>query len=47
MNWRTETAQEPSLPLGIDPDGDYSNRDFVLNDDDRLTLYTDGVLGDA
>jgi Stage II sporulation protein E (SpoIIE) len=47
MNWRTETALEPSLPLGIDPDADYSNRDFVLNDDDRLTLCTDGVLGDA
>jgi Stage II sporulation protein E (SpoIIE) len=47
VNWRTETALEPSLPLGIDPDADYSNRDFVLNDDDRLTLYTDGVLGDA
>ena len=40
----TETALEPSLPLGIDPDADYMNRHILLKDDDRLTLYTDGVL---
>jgi quinol monooxygenase YgiN len=35
---------EPSQPLGSDPDADYLGSNVVLNDDDRLTLYTDGVL---
>ena len=39
-----EMALEPSLPLGIDPDADYLDRPVVLNNDDHLTLYTDGVL---
>jgi serine phosphatase RsbU (regulator of sigma subunit) len=40
----TEITLEPSLPLGIDTDAGYPDRNVVLNDDDRLTLYTDGVL---
>jgi serine phosphatase RsbU (regulator of sigma subunit) len=39
-----EMTLEPSLPLGIDPDADYMDRDWLLEDEDRLTLYTDGVL---
>ena len=39
-----EMALEPSLPLGIVPDGDYVDQFVVLNNDDHLTLYTDGVL---
>ena len=39
-----ELTMEPSLPLGIVAEADYLNQYIVLNDDDRVTLYTDGVL---
>ena len=32
------------MPLGIVPDAGHLNRNFVLNNQDRLTLYTDGVI---
>jgi Stage II sporulation protein E (SpoIIE) len=40
----SELTVAPSLPVGIDPEAEYVDQDFVLNDEDRLTLYTDGVL---
>jgi len=40
----SEIVLEPSLPLGIDPDTEYENTQIALNNEDRLTLYTDGVL---
>ena len=40
----SEMSLEPSLPLGIDPNSDYIDRNILLHDEDRLTLYTDGVL---
>jgi len=40
----SEIVLEPSLPLGIDPDAEYENTHIALHDEDRLTLYTDGVL---
>ncbi len=39
-----EMISESSLPLGIVGDADYVNQYVGLNDDDRVTLYTDGVL---
>ena len=40
----SEMSLEPSLPLGIDANSDYFDRNVALHDEDRLTLYTDGVL---
>ena len=40
----SELTLDPSLPVGIDPQAEYVDQDLVLNDEDRLTLYTDGVL---
>ena len=40
----SEMTLDPSLPLGIVTDADYVSRYIVLSDDDRMTLYTDGVL---
>jgi serine phosphatase RsbU (regulator of sigma subunit) len=34
----------PSLPVGIVPEVEYEEHGFTLRDNDRLTLYTDGVL---
>ncbi|WP_433963617.1 PP2C family protein-serine/threonine phosphatase [Tunturiibacter gelidiferens] len=39
-----EMPLDPSLPLGIVAEADYVSRYVVLSDDDRMTLYTDGVL---
>ena len=39
-----EVTLMPSLPLGLVPDSDYVDEFCTLNDNDRLTLYTDGVL---
>jgi hypothetical protein len=39
-----EMTMEPSLPLGIVADADYVNQYVALNDNDHVTLYTDGVL---
>jgi hypothetical protein len=41
---QSEMILDPSLPLGIDPEAEYRDRDFTLNYGDRLTLHTDGVL---
>jgi hypothetical protein len=40
----SEMPLDPSLPLGIVAEADYVTRYVVLSDDDRMTLYTDGVL---
>jgi len=40
----SEMTLGPSLPLGIDPDTEYEDEQIALQDEDRLTLYTDGVL---
>ena len=40
----SEMTLGPSLPLGIDADAAYENTSIALHDEDRLTLYTDGVL---
>lgn len=32
------------MPLGIVPDAGHLNRNFVLNNQDRLKLYTDGAI---
>ena len=39
----SEITLDPSLPLGIVADADYASRYVVLSNDDRMTLYTDGV----
>jgi phosphoserine phosphatase RsbU/P len=40
----SEMTLGPSLPLGIDPDTEYEDTQIALHGEDRLTLYTDGVL---
>jgi hypothetical protein len=39
-----ELDAAPALPLGLDPEAIYESTTFYLNIDDRLTLYTDGLL---
>jgi hypothetical protein len=39
-----ELALGNSLPLGVDSSAEYVECSFVLDDDDQLTLLTDGVL---
>ena len=39
-----ELTLAPSLPLGIDADTEYEDTQIALHDEDRITLYTDGVL---
>jgi hypothetical protein len=41
---RSEMNLDPALPLGIDPDAEYSEQELTLSYGDRLTLHTDGVL---
>ena len=40
----SEMTLDPSLPLGIDPEAEYSEQDLTLDCGDRLMLHTDGVL---
>jgi hypothetical protein len=40
----SEMTLDPSLPLGIDPEAEYTNQDFSLGCGDRLMLHTAGVL---
>jgi serine phosphatase RsbU (regulator of sigma subunit) len=40
----SEMTLDPSLPLGIDPEAEYTDQDFTLGCGDRLMLHTDGVL---
>ncbi len=39
-----EMAMPGSLPLGIAHEAEFERSRFVLNEDDEVTLYTDGVL---
>ncbi len=39
-----ELDAAPALPLGLDPEAIYESTTHKLNIDDRLTLYTDGLL---
>ena len=41
------TAGKPSLLLGVEPDARFVEETVSLADDDRLVLYTDGVLDAA
>jgi serine phosphatase RsbU (regulator of sigma subunit) len=40
----SEMTLDPSLPLGIDPEAEYTDQDIMLDCGDRLMLHTDGVL---
>jgi hypothetical protein len=41
---KTELRLDGSLPLGMVADAAYEQQSFILNEGDRLTIYTDGVL---
>ena len=41
---KKELPVDGSLPLGMVPDAVYEQQSFILNEGDRLTIYTDGVL---
>lgn len=41
---KTELPVDGSLPLGMVADAVYEQQSFLLNEGDRLTIYTDGVL---